>query len=272
MHIIYAAAPLALAALGVLLTELSGSLTIAAEGFMVLGAFFSYFFTFLTGSALLGVLLSTILVAVLGFLLITYIQKCNADPFISALALNIAAVGITGTASRLFFGTAGTLRSLNFMLPQYSFVVLACIFGIAVWLLIKKTVFGLRLTACGNSKTAAIEHGIRVARYKAASWVAAAAACAVCGAAVSLRIGVYSPGGIAGRGWLAIAAVYLGFRSAPGAAAACLFAFIEQSTFFIQRLANINATLILGLPSLLAVILYACVRGRARGGSVRDAS
>ncbi|GMO46844.1 MAG: ABC transporter permease [Termitinemataceae bacterium] len=276
LNIIYAAAPLALAAIGLLLTELSGCIMIASEGFMIFGAFFSYLFTFWTGNALFGIALATILSAFIGFLLITFIQRTGADPFIAALALNLGAQGITASLSRLIFGTSGVLRSLSLgqldghtldggraaslsaaMPAQSMFAITALVFCVIVFLFLSLTHCGFRLAAIGLDEKAAAESGIRTKRYIAFAWMFAAFMCALAGAAVSFRVGVYSPGGIAGRGWIAIAAVYLGVTNIAGiAGAALVFAVAEQLTYNVQKIISLNATALLGLPSLMALVLY----------------
>jgi simple sugar transport system permease protein len=70
-------------------------------------------------------------------------------------------------------------------------------------------------------------------------------------------VGVYAPGGIAGRGWIALAAVYLGFRRVWGAAlAALVFTLAERLGYGVQSFGALPATALLGLPSALALVLY----------------
>jgi simple sugar transport system permease protein len=70
-------------------------------------------------------------------------------------------------------------------------------------------------------------------------------------------VGAYAPGGIAGRGWIALAAVYLGFRKVWGVVfAALVFSLAERLGYGFQSFGSLPATALLGLPSAAALLLY----------------
>jgi simple sugar transport system permease protein len=273
-----AAAPLLLAALGALLTDLAGSLGIFIEGFMTLGSFCSWIIAGKTGSVFWGSLSSGLVMAAAGWILACFVRKTGANPFIAALALNLAAGGITGSLSAAWFGTKGVLRNpgsivygpvrlpfigdLPLLGPVLSghlpYVYLSWICTIAAAVVIGKTALGLRLRAAGRSPEAALERGIRTGLYREVAWAAAAFLAALAGAALTFRVGAYTPGGSAGRGWIALAAVYLGFRTVRGtAAAAFLFAAAELAGLGVQSLGALPATVLLGLPPAMALGFYA---------------
>ena len=60
------AAPLMMAGMGALLSDLSGALGIFIEGFMISGAFFSWVFALWTGSIFWGSVLSAVIAAFVG--------------------------------------------------------------------------------------------------------------------------------------------------------------------------------------------------------------
>lgn len=271
------AAPLILAGLGALLSDLSGVLGIFIEGFMISGAFFSWVFTEWTGSVFWGTLLSAGGAAVVGWGLARYVRISGANPFIAGLALNLAASGITLSLSAAWFGTKGVLYNPEIVLPgavvipvihnipvlgrfvsghsPFTYIALAFAFVIAVGL--KRTVPGLRLRACGLSPLTAAERGIRPELYREWAWAAAAFLAALAGAALTFRVGAYAPGGIAGRGWIALAAVFLGFKKPWGVvAAAIVFSLAERLASGIQAFGALPPTALLGLPSALALVLY----------------
>ncbi|MDR1148480.1 MAG: ABC transporter permease [Spirochaetaceae bacterium] len=280
-NILYAAAPVLIAALGALLTEYAGFLLIGLEGFMTLGAFGCFALTVLTGSASAGTLITVILCALIGFLLAYFVKKSGADPFIAGIALNLAAEGLCGVLSLHVFGTGGVLRNAAFtapplinlpllekipvlgalISPQPPFVYIAIICLVVEALFLKTTVWGSRLKAVGLSGagfTAALERGLHPWRCRELSWAAAAFLAALAGCALSFRVGVYAPGGAGGRAWIALAAVYLGFRNVWGILAASLvFAFAENLSFGAQGLFKGSAAVLSGLPSALALLLYA---------------
>ncbi|MDR0590229.1 MAG: ABC transporter permease, partial [Spirochaetaceae bacterium] len=192
-NLLTSAAPLLLAALGALVTELSGALGIFIDGFMVLGSFFAWILAVNTGSVWLGTLLTALLGASAGWGLAWFIRKTKANPFIAGLALNLAAGGITDSLSQGWFGTKGVLRAPDLSIPgpiflplieklpgvgkilsgQLPFTYIAWIFIILGGLIIGKTPLGLRFRAAGLSPRAAEERGLHSAWYREGAWAAA---------------------------------------------------------------------------------------------------
>jgi simple sugar transport system permease protein len=253
-----AAAPLMLAGLGALLSDLSGALGIFIEGFMTLGAFFSWIIAGWIGSAFWGTLLAALLAGLGGWALARFVRVSGANPFIAGLALNLIAAGVTNSLSSLWFGTKGVLRNPGLAIPgRLPFTAAAWAFAVIAALLVNRTRAGLRLRASGLSPEAAAERGVRPEVYRESAWAAAAFLAALAGAALTFRVGVYAPGGIAGRGWIALAAVYLGFRRVWGVVlAALVFTAAERLGYGVQSLGALPATALLGLPSALALVLY----------------
>lgn len=291
--ILSAAAPLMLASLGALLTELAGVLGIFIEGFMTMGAFFSWIIAGRTGSVFLGALLTALAGGLTGWGLARFVHKTAANPFIAGLALNLAAEGVTGSLSQAWFGTKGVLRFPGLSVPgpvripfleelpfiggilsgQLPFTYIGWGLVLLGSLVIGATPLGLRLRASGIRPEAAVERGLHPRRYREGAWAAAAFLACLAGAALTFRVGAYTPGGIAGRGWIALAAVYLGFRTVPGtAAAALIFALAEHIGLALQRFAALPVTVLLGFPSALALILYSLSQGvntrRTKGSGI----
>jgi simple sugar transport system permease protein len=257
------ASPLLLGSLGALFTELSGALGIFIEGFMTLGSFFAWIIAGKTGSVLAGTALTALLAGIIGWALARFTNVTGADPFIAGLALNLAAGGVTETLSIAWFGTKGALRNSALVIPGpllglQPTVYAAWGFTILAAVLIGRTRLGLRLRSSGRSPGAAMERGLRPERYREFAWAGAAFLAAIAGAALTFRVGVYAPGGIAGRGWICLAAVYLGFRRVWGVAAAALFfALAERISMGMGLvLGALPAPALLGLPSALALTLY----------------
>ena len=271
------AAPLMLAGLGALLTDLSGALGIFIEGFMITGAFFSWIFAGWTGSVFWGTFISALLAASAGWGLARFVRLSHANPFVVGLALNLAASGITLSLSAVWFGTKGVLLNPAIKIPgpvtvplienipvlgellsgNNPFTWTAWIATVLVAIVLKRTVPGLRLRAAGLSPDASAERGIRPGLYFEGAWASAAFLAALAGAALTFRVGAYTPSGIAGRGWIALAAVYLGFRKPWGVVlAAIAFNLAERLGYGVQGFGTLPATALLGLPSTLALLLY----------------
>lgn len=275
--LLLSATPIAVAALGGLYSELSGSLAVFLEGFMILGSFLAWSLSYFTGSISIGIISAVIVSAGLAWVLGRFVRISGANPFIAGVAMNLAAAGLCDLLSMLWFGTKGVLQSSSVRSPSpvslpfldeipyigplisgysvFVYIVLA-LFSISA-LILGRTRIGLRLIAAGRAPEVLLERGCNPALYREGAWAVAAALAAFAGAILSFRVGAYAPGGIAGRGWIALAAVYLGFRKVWGvAAAALLFAWAERLSGAVQASSHIPASLALGLPSLVALLLF----------------
>lgn len=250
--------PLLLAALGALISDFSGYLAVFLEGAMALGSFLVWIFTVWSGSLVFGLLATMVLTGFSGWFLSRFIRWTGANPFITALALNLAATGITETVSILTYKTKGVLRDPRF--PEISgiwFVTLALVLVVIIYFIIYHTTLGLRLRASGRGPEVLSQRGIDPVRYRDGAWAAAAMLAALAGALLTVKVGAYAPGGTAGQGWIALVMVYLGFRRVWGVAlAALIFTFIERLGIEAQAVLSIPSTILLGLPSLLALLLY----------------
>jgi ABC-type uncharacterized transport system permease subunit len=264
--------PLLLAATGGLFTELAGILNIALEGLMLCGAFFSVAFTVLTGSLVWGVVLgvtASLLLALLFGLVSLYLR---ANVFITGLATNLLVPGLTTVIAFELFANKGVIRVparlpvlsfpglrslpvLGEILSGHTFVVYASwlLLGLA-WLVIYKTTFGLRLRGSGLDSATVRSLGLRPHRYRLASLLISGFTCGLAGAGLALSLGAYVPNLTAGRGWIALVAIYLGGRKPWGIFAACLlFGGAESLSNFAQGAINIPADFILAFPYLITV-------------------
>uniref|UniRef100_A0A7C3IRD8 ABC transporter permease n=1 Tax=Gracilinema caldarium TaxID=215591 RepID=A0A7C3IRD8_9SPIR len=259
MHtLLIASVPLLLAGLGALVSDLSGYLAVFLEGAMALGAFLVWVFSVWSGSLLTGFLASLGIAGLVGWLLSRFIRWTGANPFVTALAVNLAALGITETVSVILYNTKGVLRDPRF--PGVNgnlFVWLAFLLVLLAYGVIYHTPLGLRLRASGRSAEVLLQRGIDPVRYRDGAWAVAAMLAALAGGIVTVKVGAYAPGGTTGQGWIALVMVYLGFRRVWGVAlAAIVFTFIERLGIEAQAFISIPSTILLGLPSLLALLLY----------------
>ncbi|MDR1096460.1 MAG: ABC transporter permease [Spirochaetaceae bacterium] len=291
--LLYSGTPLILASLGALVSELGGSLAIFIEGFMVTGAFFSFLFAVKTHSLLLSAVLVFFSCGLAAWGIARLVRALRADPFIAALAFNLFANGFTASLSQHIFGSKGTLRPDialtlspidipllrkipligNMLLPLNPLILWTLAAAALLFILLRHTKPGLRLLASGANPEAVRERGLRPEWYREVAWAAAGAFAGLAGAALTFRLGVYAPGNSAGRGWIALAAVYLGGKTVPGvAAAALLFAAAERIAFGAQALHPAAATALLGLPSFIALLFFSICRHlpwRRGGGGIR---
>jgi general nucleoside transport system permease protein len=283
--------PLLLAALGGLFTELSGTLNIALEGLMLTGAFFGVAAASVSGSIVLGVVGGSLASAALAWVCGSATISLGANPFITGLAANIFASGFTVLLSKRFFGSGSvisfalkalsrpfesTLGGLPFLGPvlfSQSWIVYASwLAAFASWVLIARTPFGARLRATGANAEAVSASGFSPDKYRIAAFAISGVLAGAAGASLSLPLSAYVPNMSSGRGWIALVAVYLGFRKPWGIALACfVFALAEAYSNYAQGFLGLPPEFILAIPyaaSLLALLLWTMLRraGERRGG------
>jgi simple sugar transport system permease protein len=270
---IVAMTPLLFAGIGGLFTELSGTLNIALEGLMLMGAFAAAAIADSSGSVVLGFLsgglVSGVLAITFGFVTI----RLKANVFITGLATNIFASGAVALLSRQFFGTRSVVafaipaiaRPLESSLGRIPFlgrvffsqgwlVYISWLFAGAAWVLLFRTTIGSKLRATGSNAEAVTVSGFSPDRYRLIAFAASGIACGFAGASLSLPLSAFVPNMSAGRGWIALVAIFLGRRNPLGIALACLvFAFAESYSNYAQGIFRIPSEFILAIPYLVTL-------------------
>lgn len=231
-------APILLAALGGLISDIGGAINIGLEGLMLLSAFTSIAVGSSTGSWELGVLsgvaVSVLVSCAMGF----FSLKMKVDIIIAGFALNIFGSGFTIFLMNKIFGVTGNYspagsdsRIPNVSIPFLEDVpVLGKLLSghnLMVWIallsvvfcviLIYKTPYGIHLRSVGEAPYAAQSLGIPVKRiqYSALAWSGVFAGLA--GAFLSNGLThMFVKDMTAGTGFLALAVVLLGNRNPIG--------------------------------------------------------
>ena len=275
-------APLILAAMGGLLSYRAGIFNIALEGFMLFAAYFAVKAAAVSGSILLGVFVGvaagTALAAVMGVAVLWF----QADEVIVGIALNLFAVGLTsyllntgGAAGNGFLRLSSGLPEVHIGALDHVAVVNDVINGhdplvFASWLsvpvvalFLRRTLFGLRLQAAGESPLAATAAGVRVGPTKFVSFLLSGAFSGLAGAQLALgSVHLFSENMTAGRGIIAFAAVIFG-AGAPlfvGLASA-LFGFAQALAGVLQIGGTFPTQFVLMVPYVFAIVALA-VAGR----------
>lgn len=264
--------PLVLAALGGLFTAVSGSLSIALEGSMLIGACATAAVGRWTGSYELGMVAGPAAGMLLSAIVAVCAIRLRSDVFVAGLAANILAPGAASTLSHTAFGTKGVLtadslsagRDLGGNLLSVSLgvdrtLLIACIVSTALIVLYKKTVFGLRLRACREEEVARAA-GLIPERYRLTAHLISGAASGLAGSCLACGVSAFVPGMSAGRGWIALAAIFLGGLRPLGIFASCilfgaLFA-LSNLTQTILGIPGYTSELILAIPYAVSVVIF----------------
>jgi simple sugar transport system permease protein len=265
--------PILLAAIGGTLSERSGMLNIGLEGLILTGAFGAVAVTNATGSILLGLLGGAASGLLLSALYSVVCLELRANIFVAGLAINLLAAGLIPFLSELLFGTRGVVRlATESRIPRIGGVsgMLPVAVGIAIVsaVALYRTPWGIRLRAAGGTIDSLAARGLNSQRYMRTAALISGVLAGLGGAEIALRLGVYLPNISAGRGWIALVAIFLGLRNPIGViGAAFVFAFFEAFAGAAQGFTEIPGTLLLGLPYLVtvvAMVIYSAIGRRTR--------
>lgn len=276
------ATPLWFAAMGGVLSENAGVVNIGLEGMMAAGAFCAVLGAYYTHSLAVALACAVLTGAAWGLLLAYLAVTQRADQIVAGMAINVLTVGGAAFLLAVLFGQPGaspevvSFGSLGHggslgvgdlvRNPQrYALFWLALVAIAALHVFLYRTRGGLHLRAVGESPQTALTAGIDVIRTRYLATVIGSVLAALGGAYLSIgEVDLYSDGMVAGRGFIALAAVIFGRWTPLGAAGACLFfGFFSALQIALQR-AALPAQLLEMLPYVLTIVALAGFIGRSR--------
>jgi simple sugar transport system permease protein len=284
---------LILPALGGLISDLAGSINIALEGTMLVAAFTGVVVSAYTHSWVMGVLAGLLAGTLFSLLLAFANIYLGTNIILAGIALNIMAAG--GTIFLLYTltgdkGNSSTLASLKVpdviiplvkdipfigeVLSGYPvFVYLAFLLTWLVAVFLYRTRLGTHLRAVGENPEAAASVGINVNRIRIIAIGLSGFLAAMGGLYLSMAyLSLFQNAMTAGRGFIALAAVYLGGRKPWGTMlAAIIFGFAQALAINLGSL-KIPSQLVQMIPyaaTIIALVVYnlrqvAQARERAR--------
>ena len=282
--ILRAGTPLVYVTMAGVLAQRAGIWHLGLEGLMIVGACAAVLVTVGTGSLLSGLGVAALLCVLGAMLLWLVIEKLRANPIIAGLGLTGLGLGATDLAVQAVFDSEAAVHA-DIGLPrigplfgpyaQLSVLVLAMPFVVlALFVLLRRTRFGLRLAACGEHPFAARSVGVNPSRMRLLALMLGGVLCALGGAELALgSLQQFSVGMTAGRGFMAFAAVIFGAGHPIGAAFAALFFSVVEALGIKAQLALGEALphdLLLALP-YAATVLGVWISGRLRGGNAAAA-
>lgn len=264
------AVPFAIAALGLIVTERSGVLNLAAEGFMLVGALAGVGLMINGATPLVALGGSMIAGALLGLVFAVLAAGFRIHHVIAGLALVFFAEASTSyiaSAQRWTNKAIGGLEPV--FLGQDILVFATPLLCVAVIWMLNRTRFGLTLRAVGENPGAADAAGIDVTAVRFAAILIGAALIGLAGGYLTVAVSrIWVSSVVGGRGWIAIALVIFA-RWHPWRAlfGAVLFGCIEA---LIPRVAaagvDVPRYFLQMTPYLatLGVMVWAALRGTDR--------
>jgi ABC-type uncharacterized transport system permease subunit len=278
--ILQSATPLIFVTLGGVLAARAGIWNLGLEGLMIAGACAAVVASKQTGSVAAGIAVAVI-VCMLGSALLWYvIEKLRANPVIAGLGLSGLGLGGSDLAIQSIYGNEGAVHA-PLALPRLgagagdfagiSILVMAMPFVVfALWVLLRRTRFGLQLSASGEHPFAARSVGVSPARMRLVALLLGGVLCALGGTELALgTLQVFSVGMTAGRGYMAFAAVSFGAMDPLGSTAAAIFFGVVEYLGIKAQFVFGNAAppeVILSLP-YLATVIGVWLSSRLRGGT-----
>lgn len=272
--------PLVYVTMAGVLAQRAGVWHLGLEGVMIIGACATIVGIVLTHSFPAAILIASILCALASLLLWFVIEKLKANPIIAGLGLAGLGVGGTSLATQSMFGSQAAVTA-PFGIPRLGpafgaygslsiFVALMPVVVFAVWLLLRRTRFGLQLSASGEHPFAARSVGINPSLMRLFALLVGGVLCAIGGAELAAgSLQIFSQNMTAGRGFMAFSAVIFGASQPFASALAALFFSLVDTLGIRAQLqfgAAIPRDLLLALP-YLATVLGIWVSSRMRGGA-----
>lgn len=294
--------PLILCALAGVLCERAGVIDLGLEGKMLGTAFAAGTVGVLTGSLALALATALAVGVALSMLHAYACVSHRGDQVVLGMAITMTAAGLTVVLGSAWFGLGGQTpplpetvrlqgwfsgagevvaqwpvvgRALSLALFGHTALVYLSLLAVAaVWWLLFRTRFGLRLRAAGENPAMVDAAGVSVPGLRYAALALNGVLSALAGASLVLAQNPsFIPHMTAGRGYMALAALIFGKWHPVGALLACLlFGFLDAVSIRLQG-ASLPAALgggdvpvqaIQALPYLLTVVLLAGFIGRAR--------
>ena len=296
------ATPLILCALAGLLAERSGVIDIGLEGKMLFAAFAAAAAGAVFGSTTLALLLAMAVAVALSWLHGFACVSHRGDQVVSGMAIDIMAAGLTAVLGIAWFhqggqtppvtstvrlqalwpGAAAALQGVpgvgaflgpvvgEGLLSHNVLVYAALLLVAAVWWLLYRTRFGLRLRAVGENPHMVDAAGVSVTRLRYAALTLNGLLCGLAGGYLVLAQNAsFAPNMTAGRGFMALAAMIFGnWRPVPALWACLLFGFLDAAAIRLQGvhlpgIGEVPVQAVQALPYLLTVILLAGFIGKS---------
>lgn len=214
----------------------------------------------------IGLLLTLVVGAALGFVNGFNVSILGMPPFIATLAMMLVAQGlplvISDNGASIYFDNLPAFQNLSSgtLIPKFpNAVLIFAVAAVIAWILLNRTLFGRYTFAIGSNEEATALSGINVKKWKIIIYTVAGLFTALAGMIAAARIGA-SP--VAGKGLelQAIAAVVIGGTSLAGGKGTIVGTVIGALIIGVLN----NGLQVMGVPQewqyvILGVVIMAAV-------------
>ncbi|MDZ4711775.1 MAG: ABC transporter permease [bacterium] len=261
-------------------SERGGVINISIEGFMNLSAFSFALFSIITHNVTAGFFISILINIIFSILFAFFTVKLKINQIVTGVGFNLLIAGITKFLLVLIFNSSSNterfeglpdftlLQSIPFVGSIFSdYITIFCFALIFIsGFILFRTKFGLRLRSAGENPGAAESLGIKVRLYKLYGIMISGFLSALAGIWLASNQNSYSDGMIAGRGYIALAAMIIGKWKPVNIFFACLlFSAFEALEITLQISGtDLPSQLIQMLPYLITVLVLIGFIGKTK--------
>lgn len=269
--------PVLFATSAALIASRSGMLNLGLEGAMTIAALCGVLGSGFTGSLFVGLITGLLAGVAFTMLLAYFVQHLKANQVISGVALNLAASGgsvfclysITGDKNASNSLSSAAFPALNIPIIEDIPVLgqilsghncltyLAFIVTIVLFIMLKKTAFGVRIRAVGESQEAARSVGINVQKVRYQAMLISGILASLGGMYLSMGyVNRFTSNMVAGRGYIALATNAMAAGNAlMGMVSSILYGFGSGISIYLQN-NNVDPYLITIIPYASIIVFY----------------
>lgn len=261
-------------------SERSGVINIAIEGFMIISALGYALFAIFSGSAIVGFIMAVIISISFSLLFSLFTLKLKINQIVAGVGFNLLMAGLAKFLIVFLFQSSSntprfeSLPNIFFLenipylgkvLSDYIILFSFTLVFISNFILFK-TKFGLRLRSVGENPEAGESLGIKVRLYKLYGVIICGFLASLGGIWLASNQNSFSDGMIAGRGYIAIAAMIIGKWKPVNIFIACImFAFFEALEIALQISGTfIPSQIVQMLPYLITIVVLIGFIGKTK--------
>ncbi|MGB9696363.1 MAG: ABC transporter permease [Ignavibacteria bacterium] len=261
-------------------TERGGVINIAIEGFMTFSAFSYVLFSIKLDSPALSIFITILLSLILALLYAVFTIWLKVNHIVTGIGFNLFIAGLTKFFLVYFFQSASNspqapsvpsislLKEIPVMGTLISDPVILFSFILIPFsqFILFKTRFGLRLRTAGENPEAGDSLGLKIRVYRLYGVLISGVLSSLAGMWLASSQNSFSDGMIAGRGFIAIAAMIIGRWKPLNIFYACLmFATLESLEITLQIAGSgIPSQLIQILPYLITILVLLGFVGKTK--------
>ncbi len=261
-------------------SERAGVVNIAIEGFMIVSALGYALFTIFSGNAVVGLLSAVFIGLAFSLLFSLFVVKLKINQIVAGVGFNLLMAGLAKFLIVFLFHSSSNsprfhslpnipllvdIPLIGKVLSDYIIIFAFALLFISNFVLFK-TKFGLRLRSVGENPEAGESLGIKVRLYKLYGVMICGFLASLGGVWLASNQNSFSDGMIAGRGYIAIAAMIIGKWKPANIFVACMmFAFFEALEISMQISETfIPSQIIQMLPYLITILVLIGFIGKTK--------